>query len=84
MSLVGDFGYYNTTLGFKDFLKDKMIGAEVLRAGINKARMNPFEDLTENDRKWLQNYVYALEHELRSTVIKNRLSQFKRLEVRRD
>ena len=78
---MGDFGYYSNTLGFKEFLKEHRVGAEVLRAGVNKARMNPFEELSETDRKWMQNYVYSLEHELRSTVIKNRHNQFKRLDV---
>lgn len=58
--MMGDFGYYSNTLGLKEFLKDQKIGAYVLRAGENKAKMNPFEELTEKDRKWMQNYVYSL------------------------
>ena len=59
---MGDFGYYSNTLGFKDFLKEQKIWAEVVRAGKNKAKMNPLEDLSETDRKWMQNYIYSLEH----------------------
>ena len=44
--MMGDFGYYSSTLGFKDFIRDHKIGYQVLRSGENKATMNPLEDLS--------------------------------------
>jgi hypothetical protein len=40
-SLMGDFGYYNATLGFQNLIKDMNVGFRVLRSGENKAVINP-------------------------------------------
>ena len=78
---MGDFGYYSATVGVKGLLKDWKVGFQVMRAGVNKATMNPLEDLPERDEKWMQNYLYSVEHELRSTIVKNRINQLQRHNV---
>ena len=76
--MIGDFGYVWNGLWFDRFAEKYDIKQEFVYSPENKVKSNPFEPMKEKYQKWLQNYLYEYEHELKVTVTKNREEHFLR------
>jgi len=50
--LVGDYAFNIQTLGLQNLVKANNIEVRTVTAGKNKAKLNTFEDLKEEDKKW--------------------------------
>lgn len=72
MSLIGDVGYVWKKIWFQKFADKYNVKQEFLAAGQNKVKFNPFQDLKPESQKWMKNYLFLKEHELKSTIINNR------------
>lgn len=59
-TIVGDFGFYHTHLGLKDFAQDWKVENKYVASGKYKLRLNSFEDLKEQDVKWYQFHLFNL------------------------
>lgn len=76
MSLVGDIGYMWSSLWFQKFSEKYNIKQQFVTAGENKVKFNPFDELKPESEKWMQNYLYQLEHDLKVNIINNRNTHF--------
>jgi len=51
-SLVGDYAFNIQTLGLQNVVKANNIKVQTVTGGKNKAKLNAFEDLKDEDKKW--------------------------------
>ena len=75
-SMIGDMGYTWNSLWFDRFAKKYDIKQEFVYSPENKVKFNTFEPMREDAEKWLQNYLYETEHELKVAVTSNRSNNF--------
>ena len=76
MSLIGDFSYSWSSIWLKKFADKYNIRQEYVHGGQNKVKFNIYEDIKPESEKWMQNYLYLLEHDLKVTIINQRNEQF--------
>lgn len=50
--MLGDFAFTFETYGIKNLLEKYDVKVETIEGGKNKFKLNMFEDLKEEDRKW--------------------------------
>lgn len=72
MTMLGDFNFSWNKLWYKKFADKYNVRQEFIFSGNNKVKFNPFEDMRPDSEKWMQNYLYHLEHDLKSCVAENR------------
>jgi len=83
-SLVGDYAFNMQTLGFKDLINAHNISVNTVTAGQNKAKLNMFEDLKEEDKKWVYHMLYEHEYELKNQIINSRGNTFHQLGLKNE
>ena len=76
MSLIGDFSYSWSTIWLKKFADKYNIRQEYIHGGENKVKFNVYEDIKPESEKWMQNYLYLLEHDLKVAIINHRNDHF--------
>ncbi|KAL4446070.1 hypothetical protein ABPG74_021609 [Tetrahymena malaccensis] len=80
-SLLGDFGYSYQGFGYKGLLENYNVKAEFVHAGEKKVKLNPFQDLKQEDAQWMKNYLLEREYDLKSSVIQTRAQKFHDLKL---
>lgn len=51
-------------------------------SGENKVKFNHFEEIKPESEKWMQNYLYLQEHDLKCAVIDNREKSLTKKQVK--
>lgn len=74
--MIGDMGYVWSTLWFNRFAKKYDVKKEFVYSPQNKVKFNPFEEIKPESEKWMKNYVYEMEHELKTALTNNRSEHF--------
>lgn len=80
-SLIGDVGVVWSRLWYHKFAEKYDIKQEYIFAGENKVKFNQFEDIKPESEKWVKNYIYQIEHELKVGIIGNRTEHFTKKNV---
>ena len=79
---MGDFGYSWSSLWYKNFAEKYNMKQEYITAGENKVKFDKFKEIKPEAEKWMKNYLYLLEHELKVNIIDQRSEKFERLGVK--
>jgi ClpP class serine protease len=74
--MVGDMGYLWNSLWLDRFAKKYDMKAEFIYAPENKVKNNLFEPIKPEFEQWTKNYLYEIEHELKTAVTENRSEHF--------
>ena len=69
-------------LWYHKFAEKYDIKQEYIFAGENKVKFNQFEDIKPESEKWVKNYIFQIEHELKVGIIGNRTEHFTKKNVR--
>jgi ClpP class serine protease len=80
--MIGDVGYIWGSLWFNRFAKKYDIKQELIYSTENKIKFNPLEEIKPESEKWVQNYLYEMEHELKVAITNNRAQNFSKKGVR--
>lgn len=81
MSMIGDFNYSWGSLWFRKFAEKYNMKVEYVHSGENKVKFNPFEEIKPQSEKWMQNYLYLLQHDLKCTIIDQRQNALTKIQV---
>lgn len=81
MTLMGDYSFAWSSIWLKKFADKYNIKQEYIHGGENKVKFNIYEDIKPESEKWMQNYLYLLEHDLKVSIINNRNTHFMKNKV---
>ena len=71
-TIFGCYDFVKKGNEYKQFLDDNKISLKFITAGENKFRLNPFEELRENDVVWIKNLLTGWKNILIECVYENR------------
>ena len=76
-SMFGCYDFIKKRNEYKSYLQKENINIDIHTAGENKVRLNPFEELRENDVTWINNLLSELKKVLIDYVYENRKRMIK-------
>ena len=56
-TILADFGYSRTVLSYHKILKENGIDVKLINSGKFKIRMNPFEEIKDEDSAWMKDLL---------------------------
>lgn len=76
-SLIGDFGFSMRYMNLQKLISTLNVESTIFRRGQDKAKPNPFEEITEKEQKLIENIVKVKTEELHQRLYKLREKQMK-------
>ncbi|CAD8159340.1 unnamed protein product [Paramecium octaurelia] len=71
-SVIGDFGYVQRRLGYKQLMENLGIEHKFIHSGEKKVKLSPYDDLKEEDVKWMEGQLKHRESRLKAEIMQNR------------
>ncbi|CAD8143905.1 unnamed protein product [Paramecium pentaurelia] len=71
-SVIGDFGYVQRRLGYKQLMENLGIQHKFIHSGEKKVKLSPYDDLKEEDVKWIEGQLKHREQRLKDEIMQNR------------
>ncbi|CAD8050267.1 unnamed protein product [Paramecium sonneborni] len=71
-SIIGDFGYVQRRLGYKQIMENLGIEHKFIHSGEKKVKLSPYDDLKEEDIKWMEGQLQYRESRLKEEITQNR------------